>query len=108
MVTVRILSAAEHPILSHVEADVFDNVVDPLLAQEFLSDPRHHLAVAIAQDGRLVGMASAVHYVHPDKPPQMFIDEVGLSQAHEGQGLGRRLVPALLERAAELGCTESE
>ena len=107
MVTVRILSAGEHTILSNVEADVFDNVADPLLAKEFVSDPRHHLAVAIAQDGRVVGMASAVHYVHPDKAAQMFINEVGVSQAHEGQGLGKRLVAVLLERAAELGCTEA-
>jgi ribosomal protein S18 acetylase RimI-like enzyme len=52
-------------------------------------------------------MASAVHYVHPDKPAQMFINEVGVSQAYEGQGLGKRLVAVLLERAAELGCTEA-
>lgn len=52
-------------------------------------------------------MASAVHYVHPDKPPQMFINEVGVSQAYEGQGIGKRLLAALLRRAAELGCTEA-
>jgi aminoglycoside 6'-N-acetyltransferase I len=52
-------------------------------------------------------MASGVHYVHPDKEPQMFINEVGVSAAYEGQGLGRRLLTALLGRASELGCTEA-
>ena len=86
---------------------MFDNAVDAQLALEFLSDSRHHLAVALSEAGVVVGMASAVHYVHPDKPPQMFINEVGVSQAHEGQGLGKRLVAALLDRAARLGCTEA-
>ncbi len=107
MVIIRILAAAEHGLLSQVAEDVFDALVSPKLAREFLSDPRHHLVVAITQDGSVVGMASAVHYVHPDKPPQMFINEVGVSKAHEGQGIGKRLMAALLQRAAELGCTEA-
>jgi ribosomal protein S18 acetylase RimI-like enzyme len=107
VVIIRILGAAEHALLKQVAEDVFDAPVSAKLAREFLSDPRHHLAVAITQDGSVVGMASAVHYVHPDKPPQMFINEIGVSQAHEGQGIGKRLMAALLQRAAELGCTEA-
>ena len=107
VVIVRILGAAEHPILDKVAPDVFDDEPKPMLSREFLSDPRHHLAVAIAEGGAVVGMASGVHYVHPDKEPQMFINEVGVSAAYEGQGLGRRLLAALLQRAAELGCTEA-
>ncbi|MBD3768021.1 MAG: GNAT family N-acetyltransferase [Gammaproteobacteria bacterium] len=33
----------------------------------------------------------------------MFINEIGVSQSYEGQGIGKRL----LERASELGCTEA-
>jgi ribosomal protein S18 acetylase RimI-like enzyme len=107
LVIVRILSTDEHAVLSQVADDVFDDPVDPALAREFLSDPRHHLAVATTPEGKVVGMASCVHYVHPDKPPQMFINEVGVSEAHEGQGIGKRLIAALLQRAGELGCTEA-
>lgn len=107
MLTIRMLVAADHDVLSQVAGDVFDGPVSTKFSWEFLSDPRHHLAVAITQEGSVVGMASAVHYVHPDKPPQMFINEVGVSQAYEGQGIGKRLLAALLRRAAELGCTEA-
>ncbi len=107
MVTVRMLGPSEHAALAQVEPDVFDAPPDPDLAREFLADPRHHLAVALTPAGRIVGMASGVHYVHPDKPPQMFINEVGVSAGHEGRGLGRQLMAALLQRAAELGCTEA-
>ncbi|MBL8329703.1 MAG: GNAT family N-acetyltransferase [Rubrivivax sp.] len=107
MVTVRILGATEHALLEDVAPDVFDAAPSRALSKEFLGDPRHHLAVAIAENGSVVGMASGVHYVHPDKPPQMFINEVGVAPAYEGQGLGRRLLAVLLERASELGCTEA-
>jgi ribosomal protein S18 acetylase RimI-like enzyme len=71
-----------------------------------MADARHHLAVAT--DGDLVvGMASGVHYVHPDKRAQMFINEVGVSSAYRRRGLARRLVQALIDEAARLRCSEA-
>ena len=100
---VRILNSDEAHILSNVAADVFDHPVDPRWTAEFFADPRHHLAVAL--DGEtVVGMASGVRYVHPDKPPELFINEVSVSQPCRGQGLGRRLVDALQGHARTLGC----
>jgi aminoglycoside 6'-N-acetyltransferase I len=105
--TIRILGPTEHSVLEKIAPDVFDDAPRPDLSREFLTDPRHHLAVAISDEGLVVGMASGVHYVHPDKDPQMFINEVGVSPAYEGQGLGKRLIAALLERASAMGCTEA-
>jgi aminoglycoside 6'-N-acetyltransferase I len=70
------------------------------------SSQRHHLAVAIDED-RVVGLASAVHYVHPDKAPQLWINEVGVAPPYQGQGIGRRLMERLLDRGRELGCREA-
>ena len=75
---------------------MFDNPVDPALAREFLNDPRHHIAVAI-DGGVVVGFASGVHYIHPDKRPQLWINEVGVAPSHHRRGLGRRVVDALLD-----------
>jgi ribosomal protein S18 acetylase RimI-like enzyme len=107
--TIRLLGPDDGPVLDRVAPDVFDGPVDPYWTAEFLADPRHHIAVALdGDDGDLVvGMASGVHYVHPDKPPQMFINEVGVAPSHHRQGIGRRVVEALLERARERGCTEA-
>lgn len=107
MVDVRMLTAADASVLGDVAPNVFDGPVRADLATEFLADPRHHMAVATSESGRVVGMASAVHYVHPDKPPQLFINEVGVSPAFQAQGIGKRLVAALLARGRELGCTEA-
>lgn len=93
-VLVRVLDRNDLPVLAAVAPDVFDHQVDSRWAAEFLADPRHHLAVAVA-DGLVVGMASGVHYVHPDKPPELWVNEVGVAPTHQNQGLGRQLLRAL-------------
>jgi len=103
---VRILQAGDASVLERVADDVFDGPVDPHWRAEFLADQRHHLAVAI-DGGVVVGMASGVHYLHPDKPPQLFINEVGVASSHQGRGIGRRVLDALLERGRTLGCSEA-
>jgi ribosomal protein S18 acetylase RimI-like enzyme len=92
--------------LARAADSVFDHPVDAALAAEFLSDPRHHLAIAI-EDGRIVGMASGVHYVHPDKAPELWINEVGVASGYQGRGVGRRVVRVLLDHGRALGCQEA-
>ena len=104
--TIRILGPDDAAVLDRVAPDVFDHDVDPRWTAEFLADPRHHLAVAL--DGAtVVGIASGVHYVHPDKPPGLWVNEVGVAPTHQGRGIGRQLMQALLARGRELGCREA-
>jgi GNAT superfamily N-acetyltransferase len=83
-----------------------DDVVQPKFTAEFLADPRHHIAVAW-HEGRVVGFASAVHYVHPDKPPELWVNEVGVSPAHQGKGLATRLLHALFDAGRVAGCRQA-
>jgi aminoglycoside 6'-N-acetyltransferase I len=108
---IRHLGPDDEPVLRRVAAGVFDHDVDPALASEFLRDPRHHLVVAI-EDGSVVGFASGVHYVHPDKPAELWINEVGVAPSHQRRGLGKRLLQAIFARgspatptARRCGCT---
>ena len=103
---IRLLGSGDASVLDNVAPSVFDNAIDPRWTAEFLSDPRHHLGVAI-DEGRVVGMASAVHYVHPDKAPQLFINEVAVAPPYQRHGIGRRLMERLLDRGRELGCREA-
>ena len=105
-IEVRLLARGEAAVLDQVAPDVFDHPIDPHWTAEFFADPRHHLAVAI-EGGTVVGFASAVHYVHPDKPPELWIDEVGVVPSHQRQGLGRRLLAELLRHGTALGCVQA-
>ena len=106
MLAVSILGAEDLGVLETVAPDVFDHAVDPRWAAEFFADPRHHLAVAL-DGGHVVGMASAFHYVHPDKAPTLFVNEVGAAPTHRRHGVGRRLLGVLFEYGRALGCTEA-
>ena len=103
---VRLLGPDDRSVLNRVADGVFDSGIDAKLAEEFLSDPRHHLAVAIA-DGEVIGFASGVHYVHPDKRAELWINEVGVAAGQQGRGVGTAVVRALLEHGRRLGCREA-
>ena len=103
-IELRWLGPDDGAVLDRVAPDVFDEPVAPCWAHAFLDDPRHHLVVAL-DDGVVVGMASGVDYVHPDKAPQLFVNEVGVASSHQRRGIGRRLVDAMIERGRALGCT---
>ena len=104
---IKLLGPSDHAVLADVAPDVFDGALRPAAIDEFLHDSRHHLVVAI-DDGRVVGFASAVHYVHPDKTaPELWINEIGVSPAYQGRGAGKAMLRKLLDHAGKLGCTEA-
>lgn len=105
-VTIHRVTAAEAHLLDRVAPGVFDFDVKPGLLREFLANPMNHLFVA-ALDSTVVGMATGISYVHPDKPLQMFVNEVAVAEPYRRRGIGRRLVEALLAHAEALGCTEA-
>jgi ribosomal protein S18 acetylase RimI-like enzyme len=105
-VEIKVLGRGDDAVLNRVAPGVFDNPIDPELTREFLQDPRHHLAVAI-DEGLVVGFASGVHYVHPDKPPQLWINEVAVSPAHRRSGLATAVLRALLAVGQQYNCTEA-
>jgi GNAT superfamily N-acetyltransferase len=105
-VEIRLLGTGDVTTLERVAPDVFDGPVDERWSVEFAADARHHLAIAVDSEC-VVGMASAVHYVHPDKGPDLWVNEVAVAATHQGQGVGRRLLDALFEHGRRLGCREA-
>ena len=103
MIEVRILGPNDAQVLEGVAPDVFDHAVNSEWASNFLRDGGHRIAVAL-ETGLVVGFASGVTVLHPDKPPELYIHEVGVAETHQRQGTGKRLVQALLEHARANGC----
>jgi ribosomal protein S18 acetylase RimI-like enzyme len=104
--TYRLLGPDDEHVLDDVANGVFDRPVDEALARAFLRDPRHHLAVAL-HGSVIAGFVSAVDYVHPDKPRQLWINEVGVAARYRRRGVARKLMQLLLEHARDLGCSEA-
>jgi aminoglycoside 6'-N-acetyltransferase I len=100
MFTKKVLSSSDLPLLMNAANGVFDNPVDDKYASEFLADPRHHIMVTASED-IVIGFASAVHYIHPDKPTELWINEVGFAPAQ--QGIGKAIMNELLRLGKQLG-----
>lgn len=105
-VSIRVLGPHDHAVFDSIAPGVFDHAVDPRWTAEFLADPRHHMVVALVR-GEIVGMASGVHYVHPDKPPELWINEAGVADAWRRRGVGTRLLRSLFDVGRSLGCREA-
>jgi aminoglycoside 6'-N-acetyltransferase I len=103
---IKVLGCSDEKVLASIAPGVFDCDVKEHWLSEFLGDPRHHLAVAI-DAGLVVGFASAVHYVNPDKPPELWINEIGVAPTHRNQGLGKKLLRALFAVGRQFGCSEA-
>jgi ribosomal protein S18 acetylase RimI-like enzyme len=101
---IKILQPGDDHVLMNVAEGVFDLPVDANLTKEFLEDPRHHIAVAV-DDGVVVAFASGVHYIHPDKPPELWVNEVSVASTHQRRGLGKAVLRALLEVGKSHNCT---
>ncbi|HSD69534.1 MAG TPA: GNAT family N-acetyltransferase [Woeseiaceae bacterium] len=105
-IEIQFVTAESAALLDRVDADVFDHAIDAGSLAGFLANPTNLLVVARV-DEEVVGMTSAIAYYHPDKPLQLFINEVGVSGRFQRHGIASRLVKAMLERGRELGCTEA-
>lgn len=91
------------PLLLCAPTDLFDHLVDPAQAKHFLEDPRHLLFFAV--DGsEVVGFVSGTILLHPDKPPSLFVNEVGVREAWRRKGIGRVLVENIIKTARGRGC----
>lgn len=105
-IEIKVLHRGDETVLTNVATGVFDNPINPELTAEFLADHRHHIAVAM-DDGLVVGFASAVHYIHPDKLPELWINEVAFAPAYRRRGLGKAVLKELFEVGRALNCTEA-
>jgi ribosomal protein S18 acetylase RimI-like enzyme len=106
MFTIKTIFLTDLPLLLTAADDVFDNPVNESYAREFLADPRHHIVVALSE-GVVIGFASAVHYIHPDKPTELWINEVGVASAHQNKGVGKAIMNELLHLGKQLGCVNA-
>jgi aminoglycoside 6'-N-acetyltransferase I len=102
-VEIRLAQPGDERLIQASAAGVFDHTPQADLTTEFLCDPRHHLVLAVV-DGRIVGFVSAVHYVHPDKSAELWINEVAVAPAHRDHRVGRSMLEQMLTHGRRLRC----
>lgn len=100
---IREIRMAEIDLLLAVTPGLFDHDIRADQSLAFLSDPGNMLF--LAHDGDLaVGMATATILRHPDKPPALFVNEVGTRDSHLRRGIATSLMQAVIAAARNRGC----
>lgn len=100
-VEIRLLTHSDLNLV--MASDAFDNAASKEQATAFLND-NSHLIVGAVDDDELIGFASGIILLHPDKEPILFISEVGVNDDYLRQGIGGDLVNVLLKAGKDAGC----
>lgn len=99
------LSPDDVGVLERVHEDVFDESVRPERAAAYLADPTNLMMVALT-DGLVIAQVAAVVHRHPDKPTELYVDEVGVAEPWRRRGLAREMLMRMFAHGKALGCEE--
>lgn len=102
-ISFRALRKTDLELLLTTPVGLFDHPVDPAQAAAFLADPGHLLILAFAGN-EAVGFVSGTVLRHPDKPPSLFVNEVGVREAWQRRGIARRLMQQMMAMGRAHGC----
>jgi len=92
-------------LLKRVAPGTLDHAIGHERLKVYLSNPANWMGVAI-HEGQVVGMVMAVIHTHPDKPTELFLDEIGTGDDWRRKGIARRLMKEVFDRADEEGIDE--
>jgi ribosomal protein S18 acetylase RimI-like enzyme len=83
--------------------EAFDATVERDLAARYLADERHHLVVAYVDD-QPAGVVTSTEILRPDKPPELFLNELVVIPAFRRRGVAGALLAETKRLAADRGC----
>ena len=108
------IDATKTALFERIAPEVFDEPVRADRLRAYLEETVNKMLLAVDRSdtdsqGRplVVGQCAAVLHFHPDKPTELYVDELGTASTHRRLGIGRKLMDAIFEWGRELGCEES-
>jgi ribosomal protein S18 acetylase RimI-like enzyme len=105
-VVVRRMKPGDETLFQNVALDVFDEPVHPEWLAAYLREPGHIMVLAFEGD-LVVGQCAGVLHRHPDKPTELYVDELGTATTHLRRGIARLMMDELFAWGRELGCVEA-
>ena len=102
-VEIRRLTLAELARLSGAAEGVFEGDWDSDRIGRYVSTPGHIMIVAV-NGSEVVGQVAAVLHHHPDRPVDLYIDDLVVGLGYRRRSLGRKLVQAMMDVGVLEGC----
>jgi ribosomal protein S18 acetylase RimI-like enzyme len=99
------LGPGDAAVLARLAPEVLDASVDPDWLAGFLADPGHIMIVARVDELVVAQLAAIIHH-HPDRPPDLYIDDLAVTPALRRQGIAQRLLEDAMVLGAQRGCAQ--
>ena len=105
-IEIKHLKVGDEALLECVAVDVFDEAIDANWLAAYLAEENHYMIVAV-KNGEVVGQIRAVIHKHPDRPDELYIDNLGVTPSLQRQGIASKLLNVVLELGKKLGCEDA-
>ena len=92
-------------LLRTCDPDIFDAKIDRSRLEEFLSEANHILLVAI-NNGIVIGQVSSIIQKSIDKPSEIYIDNLAVSEEHRRKGVATKMLREIFKIGASKGCRQ--
>lgn len=105
-IEIRRITAHDTALFERIADDVFD---EPIVAERlaaYLKNPANLMVLAVVH-GEVIGQVAAVLHQHPDKPTELYVDEVGVTPGFQRQGVAKQMMQEMLVWGRALGCEEA-
>lgn len=104
-IDIRLIGPTDATAFAQIAEGVFDEPPVPHRIAGYLAEPGHLMVLAFDGDV-VVGQVAAVIHRHPDKPTELYMDEVGVADAYLRRGIATKMVERMLAEGRALGCDE--
>jgi ribosomal protein S18 acetylase RimI-like enzyme len=105
-IKIQRINSNDATLFLHVAEEVFDELVIPTRLAAYLADSSNLMIIASAH-GEIIGQVAAVIHCHPDKPTELYIDEVGVTPRYRRQGIATKMMEEMMRWGEEQGCQEA-
>lgn len=99
------LTESNTELLNQLDADIFDESIKAERLAAVVKESNHILLVAVL-DELVIGQVLAMIHKHPDKPTELYIDDLAVSESVQRRGIATRLLEKLFILGQEMGCEE--
>ncbi len=91
--------------LDCLDEDIFDQTIAPDLLAQYFKEANHIMVVA-RSDERVIGQVLGVIGRHPDKPTELYIDDMAVSEPFQRKGIATKMLKKVFAVGASIGCKE--
>ena len=92
-------------VLDRVADEVFDHAIDQDRVAAYLATPLQMMCVAV-DDGLVVGQVRSAVFLHPDRPPELYVENLGVAPTRQRRGIATRLMDEAFRFGREHGCVD--